>query len=232
MIVGLLTVKEEHDILGWTLERMAPHVEAFYVLDGSREWERTLDVCRQHPQMHGFTRDDDLPASYEAGRDGIRQHLLEQATADYGADHWFLLMHADEVWTVPPRSVADNHPDADGIVVPVACYFPREPWDDSRGPEQLTWHLAPGWPELRMFRGDVAYDPHQHFDVTPRGVSRLGYDYARVNHYPFRSPQQNRARAAATWDPDNYRAVPDVWDDRQIERFRAGRRCWEVLACD
>ena len=242
--IGLLMVNGENDILERTLAHNAEFVDAFYVLDGTRPHGESERICWQHPKCAGYTRDDQLPDSYGSEpRDGWRQHLYEQASADHGPDNWFLLLHGDEVWTADPRDTVTGHND--GFMFLLPFFFPRsgELWDYNVHPlDQLRWHLKPGFPEFRMFRGGrtVNYIPLQHHNTKPAGIHTIGYASAPILHYLYRSPEAQRARAqqhlATGFDIDNYRHVLDrdevYWTDEMIDSYRSRpQRFFEELAC-
>ncbi len=162
--------------------------------------------------------------------DGWRQQLLECAYADHGPDNWFVLLHGDEMWTANPRDLAG---DADAYRFNLPFYFPRagEPWDPDVHPlDQLAWSMGPGYPEFRMFRGgaNVRYNRRQHFSVLPQGLRSFADSGATINHYPYRAPTVQRARAArheeTGFDPDNYRHILDrdavFWTEDMIDGYR------------
>lgn len=241
MVIGLLMVAGEDDILEATLDSNARLVDCFYALDGSDPGSMARDIIEAHPKCAAYTHDDDLmrPRYPDRPVDGYRQHLLEQATQDHGHGHWYLLLHGDELWTGLP-----GEPDAhDGWNFPLPPYFPRdgEPWDYTRGPiEQLHWHLLPGYPEFRMFRGapGVRYIESQHFNVTPQGIQSIGWCDEPIRHYLYRAPEVQRIRAArhmrTGFDLDNYRHIITddavYWDDDRISSHR--QHPWfQELAC-
>lgn len=185
MLIGLLTVRCEHDILAETLPLHLALCDRVYTLDST-----------------------DAPT---ADRDGVRQMLLDQAYRDHGHDHWFLLLHADEVWRCDPRDLAAAHPGADGFRFRLPLCFNPAGWNDHAGVlDQASGRLLPGWREFRMFHGapHVRFDPAQHFNVQPRGLARVVDTAAEIDHYPYRSTASQLARKAATWDPDNYQDAP------------------------
>lgn len=220
-LIGLAMIHAENDILPETLPRNAKWLDALYILDGDGA---AFSIC-ETVGFDGYTTDADLPRPpYPAATtDGCRQHLLSQATAAHGSGNLFALIHGDELWTADPRETAVT--DHDGWMFPLPCYFPREPWDDSRTPlAQLHWSLRPGYPEFRLFRGPAEYAKDQHFNVVPSGVNRIGRSEHSILHFPFRSPDSQRARAVASFDPGNYghvrQGVDLVWGDDRIEHER------------
>lgn len=239
MRIGLLMVANENDILERTLNLNAELVDCFFTLDGGDEPAKA--ICEAHPKHAGYLRDGDLDDRFPANPvDGYRQALYELAAAEYGRDNWFLLLHGDEVWTGMP---ADADLDAfDGFMFRLPVYFPRqgEPWDYTVHPlDQLRWHLGPGYPEFRMFHGgtDVNYDPHQHNNITPSGLSRIGFCDHPIRHYLYRSPEHQHARAArharTGFDPGNYQHISQrgetFWSDEMIDGYMR-QDYWRNLA--
>lgn len=242
MNIGLLMINGENDILERTLAANCEFVDCFYALDGTVPGGTSRAICRAHPKFRGYTHDRIMATRKGYGpipRDGWRQFLYEQASAAYGRDNWFLLLHGDEVWTGLP----DNMDDHDGFMFSLPVYFPRagEPWDNTVHPlDQLRWHLGPGYREFRMFKGGdhVNYEPQQHFNVTPAGIARIGGCDKPIRHYPYRAPKVQRERAArheqTRFDPENYRHITDgdavYWDDQQISGWQASNDCFRELA--
>jgi hypothetical protein len=233
--LGLLMICDEDDILADTLRTNAGLVDAFYVLDGTADNSRSRAVCEGFDNCEAYFTDDDLPKPPypRQPRDGYRQFLYAHAVTDHGHDNWFLLLHGDEVWTFDPRTVTARWPNADGFGFRLPFYFPhaRDGWHDDIAPlDQLRWRLGPGWPEFRMFLGGdrVGYDPNQHFNTQPRGLRNVAWTDNEIRHYPFRSPETQRARASrhvvTGFDPDNYQHITDgdavLWDERMIDSFR------------
>lgn len=211
--IGLLMCgAADEDVLGETIEQNERLVDCFYAL--------TAGASIKHEKCVWQARDSDVPASYpDRATDGYRQFLYEQAVLDHGHGNWFLLLHADEIWRVDPPTVVAEHPGADGFVFRVPFWFPVEPWDNTRGISQLTHRLGPGWPEFRMFRGspDVGYQPGQHFNTAPSGLRNIVHTDHVIDHYPYRSAEQQAAKRAHHFDPDNYQQEP-VWTEETIRR--------------
>lgn len=242
-VIGLLMVRGEDDILGSVLQYNVPLVDAFYVLDGTTPNDKSAALCQQRIECCGYWCDGDLPERYgTVPRDGWRDWLLLHAVTDWGVDNLFVLLHGDEVWTCDPREVADAHRAADGFVFNLPVYFPHAEWQEGVHPfDQITWSLGPGWPELRMFRGSerTHFDPDQHFNVTPQGVGRIVNTHREIKHYPYRSPEVQRARARqhfdSGFDPDNYRHIVErdevIWTPEVISRWQASSSRWRELRC-
>lgn len=218
MLIGLLLVNEEDDILEATLARHETIADCFYALDGTADNTFSRDVITGSEACAGYITDDDIDTPVV---DGMRQHLYELAARDHGYDHWFLLLHADEVWNTHPAHIVEQNPGHDGYILRCPFYIPRHQWKYDVHPlDQLVWSFRPGWPELRMFRGgdSVGFTADQHFNVTPAGIDNVKATEYVVRHYPFRSPKQQARRALASFST-NYRWEP-LWTDAMIEQAK------------
>lgn len=232
MNIGLLMIREENDILERVLAMNYEIYDVLYVLDGTVPSDVSYDICEATGKLCGFWTDAELPRPpYPEGTVcGYRGFIHDQAVSDFGPDHWFLELHGDEVWTFLPEDVIEAWPGYDGFGFRLPCYFPRDEWKANVHPlDQLRWHLLPGWPEFRMYRGNpgVQWDPTQHFNTQPSGLSNIIWTPRVIKHYPYRSPEAQRARAAAHqqsgFDPSNYQHIVHddevVWTDAMIQRF-------------
>lgn len=244
MNIGLLMVADENDILERVIRTHEEIVDVFYVLDGSTPNDESRRICEASAKCAGYLTDAELPRPPYPERPvcGYRQAMYEQAVRDHGCDHWFLILHGDEIWTTHPDEIVDG--TADGYWFLLPFYFPRagEEWDDETHPlDQLRWRLGPGYPEFRMFKGgpDVRYDEHQTYNTKPQGVCGNGRSTAPILHYLYRSPEVQRTRARrhieSGFDPDNYRHILDrdevYWCDEMIARYQA-QPYWQELVCD
>lgn len=231
--LGLLMINGENDVLETVVESHCEFVDAFYVLDGTVPNGESLAICESFEQCRGYITDAELPRPPfpEKPVCGYRQALLEMAVADYGCDNWFVVLHGDEVWTANPRLTVRE--EFDGYVYLLPFFFPRdgEPWDDKKHPlDQLRWHLGPGFPEFRLFRGgpNVAYDPCQTFNTRPNGIRNVALEPDPILHYLYRSPETQRARAAqhleTGFDPANYQHIAEqdqvYWTDEMIAAYQ------------
>ncbi len=171
---------------------------------------------------------------------GYRQALYKAAVADHGWDHWFLVLHGDEIWTAHPDDIVGDGRDGYWFLLPF--YFPRagDPWQDDVHPlDQLRWRLGPGFPEFRIFRGGphVRYEETQSFNTKPTGIVGDGRCDAPILHYLYRSPDVQRERASRErqLDIDNYRHIIDrdevYWTDDMIGRYMAQPH-FAMLSCD
>lgn len=232
-LIALLMVNDEDDILGRTLMHNSQWFDAFYVLDGSTDNTLSEKICRSHPKCWAYRTDAQLPRPPfpEKSVCGYRKFIHDLAVMDHGADNWFMLLHADELWPFDPRDYT-RQSMFDGFVFNLPFFFPRDEWDYCRHPiDQLTWSLGPGWPEFRLFRGGegVSYDANQRFNAAPQGLRSTFHETEnKILHYPYRSPEVQRARAAThertQFDPDNYQHIVKddacIWTDEMVQEYR------------
>jgi len=232
MNVGLLMVAEENDILARVLEANDRVYDVLFVLDGTspERSEATREIVCATGKCKGYWTDDQLPRPpYPVGTTcGYRGYIYDRAVEALGTDHMFLELHGDEVWQHTPAEVAAAWPTADGFGFRLPFYFPREPWVAGvHALDQLRWHMRPGWPEFRMFRGSpyVSFDPAQHFNTQPSGLINVVWTPFTIKHYPYRAPEVQRRRAAmhevTKFDPGNYQHIVHgdavYWTDAMIE---------------
>ena len=221
--IGLLMTSGENDILGRTLGHNAQWCDALYTLDGGDGYDLAVAIVAEINPFDDYWQDDELPYRKPV-RDGARQWLYEQAVHEHGVDNWFLLLHGDEVWKDDPRGLPKRYPDADGFVFRLPlCYRPHEWRPDRPVLEQMTGRLRPGYPEFRMFRGgtNVSYDPAQHFNTQPRGLTNIVQTDREILHYAFRSPESQMLKKRVSFAPDNFTDCPMTGD--QIEAKFFGR---------
>jgi hypothetical protein len=235
LFIGLLLVNQENDILERVLYNHCDLVDCIYALDGTEANRVSQHLIRATGKCAGYWTDSELPRPpYPEGTVcGYRGFIYDKAVEEHGSDHWFVQLHGDEVWTFHPSKPIAAHPEADGFIFHLPFYFPRvdDGWDDGVHPlDQLQWRLEPGWPEFRLFHGGpgVHFDPAQHFDTQPRGLSRVVETGDQIKHYPYRAPGVQRVRARiherTGYDPSNYehilRGDRVLWTDEMIEQAK------------
>ncbi|MDZ7801314.1 MAG: hypothetical protein U5K81_11055 [Trueperaceae bacterium] len=201
MNIGLLLTYQEGDVLEEMLRVNAASVDAIFALDGSSDGsERILAAC---PKVEAVLRDEEVAPDGRV-RDHHRQALLDRARQRYGADHWYTLMHGDEIFHDDANAVVEAAERAGAHRVNWAAmqFFLHE--DDTLDPtlpvqERVRWY-SPFWVELRQFRDrpGAAYRSGEHGRVVPRGIGWRPYGRMPIlKHYPFRSEAQARARIEA-----------------------------------
>lgn len=233
MFIGLLMNSHEDDVLEATLANNLQFCDTFYVLDGTVPNTESKAICEATGKLGGYITDVELPKPpfTEKPVCGYRRAIHELAVADHGTDHWFLILHGDEWWEFDPRDFAGQS-DADCYVFNLPFYFPRDEWDYNQHPlDQLKWNFRPGYPEPRMFKGsdDVFYDARQQWNAAPQGLKNVEDRPEAIRHYLFRSPDNQRARAArhveTGFDPDNYQHITSqdrvYFDAELIQKYQS-----------
>ncbi len=222
-VLGIMLIRNENDILMEVLREHVRHCDHIFILDGATEDpETSRAICKSFPAVSYFL-ESELPALYSRPiRDGARQFLLDQARRAYGENRgWFVLLHGDEIFVDSPQDIISSYdPFADCLAVDSLLYFlhrDQKPfvWDDNKPlAEQIRWYAGPGWPEIRMFRNrtGVGYEPAQHSNLLPRGISSAFKTNFKLKHYPYRSPKSQAARATdrtqiTGFSPGTYRHV-------------------------
>lgn len=219
MNIGLLLVAEEDDILERILGEHEQIVDCFYALDGTPDNTYSRDLLTSSEKCAGYLTDAEIDGPVLCG---MRKVIHDLAVADHGPDHWFLILHGDEVWPSSVEEITAADPSADGFMFRLPFYIPRDEWDYDRSAlDQLRWRSEPGWPEFRLFHGavGVAYRRDQYMNTQPHGLRKIAWAREPILHYPYRSPESQRARATARLDPANYQhasAGRFYWTDEMI----------------
>ena len=201
MNIGLLMTYNEADIIEEMMATNRHAVDAIFALDGSDDGTDTL--LAGYPEVKHIFKDKEVAPEGRV-RDFHRQVLLDAARERYGANHWFTLMHGDELFHDDPRAAIARaeRQGAKRINWAVMQFFPHttdEPLN-TRVPVQdrLRWY-SPFWVEIRQFKGTsrTHYVPGKHGQVIPAGVGLRPYSkMPLLKHYPYRSPAQMRRRLA------------------------------------
>lgn len=217
MIVAITMVRDEIDILPWTLAHMLDQVDYVIVadngsVDGTRE--HLADMAAASPSRL-LVQDDPEPGYYQADK---MTRLAHQA-GDMGAT-WVVPFDADEAWDLPDLATLD----ADVITVRPWWHVPHN--DDPVDPNPLVrirWRLSQ---RQAMPKVAFRYHPHAQLHMGNHAVRRpIGSTIAaagEMRHYPFRSLDQTRRKV--TNGAQAYRAAPDLdagygahW--RQLDSF-------------
>lgn len=208
---GITMVKNEEDVIGYTLQNMVEQVNHVIVAD-NLSTDNTRDI------LHGFgssvTVVDDKDPAY---RQSEKMTALANRAKSLGAT-WVVPFDADEWWEPLKASTIKEALaglDQDVAIAKMYNFVPTdEDTVDCRNPVlRMSWRLKE-WNPLHK----VACRTHQglviemgnHAATYPYQSVRAVDDVLRVRHYPWRSPEQfvNKAvqggRALALTDlPDH-----------------------------
>lgn len=189
---GIAMVKDEIDILRWTLPQMLCQVDEVLVADnGSTDGTRELleDMLDRYPTLHVI--DDPEVAYYQA-----RKMTAMAGMARLGGADWVVPFDADEVWYSGDYSISETLEDLPiHAVARAALYDHRRVVgeDDDTDPNPLTrmgWRTrAPGGlPKVAVrtcLRVNIEMGNHgaHYLDGTIE-------DKLVVRHFPYRSADQ------------------------------------------
>ena len=203
-LIGLMMIRNEHDVLAEALRNHSCFCRAIYVLDGSRGEAQiaTREICERFPKVEGYWHDDET--GYEQPlRDGARQLLLERAREAHGLNNWFALLHGDELWGEDPRPKLEIPDRPCAVLTQLYHFFPhssdRDSWSfPGNGAIEATarWYMMPPGKEHRLFfdTGEHNYEVTQHSRTIPPGIPETTLPIA-IKHYSYRTPEQAYQRA-------------------------------------
>lgn len=173
-------VRDEEDILPYTLELMMSQVDHAIIadnlsVDGTRAILESFDnVTVVEDREVGYFQADKMT------------NLAHQA-GDMGAT-WVVPFDADEAWWLPDF----DRIDADVVTARPYVYVPHKP----SGPNPVTgWHWRMPEPE-RQNKVCFRYDPNAQLHMGQHDVTRPGHrvEAATVRHYQYRSLEQVRRK--------------------------------------
>ena len=245
--IGLLTVRNEADVLAEALAWHTVWFRNIVAIDGSTDGGRDmLNACPYVVKV--FDDADVVPRYGRNGRfcDACRQPALDFIRDRYGVENvWVTLLHADEFWWDDPKRMAEQaHADGDTCVLWGEYRFFLHTSDRGRlDPalpvvQRLTWYAGPFF-EWRQFRlpEHQLYIPGTDHRTLPTGMPpRRWPRVPRYRHYPYRSEAQAAAAyvdkvAARYWQPDHaWLAGGDPYRDSLPRPRDPGIAAWQNVA--
>lgn len=201
---GITRVKDEVDILAFTLSHMASEgLDGIFIVDNGST-DGTLEVIREFHDMHmpaGDPRDWGPPLVFVADDPDVAYYQSKKMTAMadvaskfYGAD-WIVPFDADELWCATDMPLGDYLRSLHGVdCVRATLYnhFPSSGDGDEPNPfERITWRDANPAPLPKVavrWRTGMTINMGNH--SADGGVSELKFAQMRVLHFPWRSPAQ------------------------------------------
>jgi len=210
--IGLLTCRNEVDIIESGLAGHARYFDTIVAIDGSDDGSREVIECC--PEVVKCFHDEDILAPGERFSDGHRSVALQWIIEHYGfRDVWVTLLHPDEFWEDDPVLMAEFAADDAATFVLWAefrFFLPTELqfwWRDApaqflslTAEKRLMYYAGPFF-ERRQF----SLKTHRHYIVgrdhdtlpAPVTVPHMRWHHIpRFRHYPFRSPDQIQKRAS------------------------------------
>lgn len=198
-IHSLMVVKNEGDVIDYTLRRAVEWSDRIYVFDtGSRDdtWEAVQAAARRHAAIVPFRRET------RPFNDSLRGELFRQFRAEAGADAWWCRLDGDEVYVDDPRDFLAAVPAPHHVVWAAQAQFYFTAADVAR--------FAPDGPAPKIDEGNrprfylTNSSEPRFFRHRPRLAWSHGAWPAHVGlvhprrilqcHFQWRSPQQIQLR--------------------------------------
>lgn len=236
-VAAVLLVKDELDIVEFTLRHLAGQVDEIIVSDnGSTDGTREL---LDELYRHGVVAEvlDDPVAGYWQS---VKVSALADLARERGHD-WVLPVDADEMWVTEPneRPIREHllslSPDVQACKARLFHYLPtaQDP-SETVAPSpfrRIGWRLAEAssLPKMaaRLVSG-LVIEAGNHSVKIDGAWPRLVAGGLRVNHYSWRSPEQyarkirNGARAYAATDlPEDVGPHWRMWGDPEAPGLEA-----------
>lgn len=229
MIVGITMVRDEADIVQYTIEHMLTQVDRVYVLDNnSSDGTGAL--------LDAMTGDGRVEVRYDpeiAYRQADKMTQLAHHAGSQGAT-WIVPFDADEAWFLP-----DLYNQAADVVLATQYIFVPTPCDnqDEINPLKRIRHRYSVPDEHKKvafrYRPDVSLAMGNH-DVVHPGIR---IENATVRHYMYRTLEQARRKVAN--GTAAYLAAPDLMQRHGSHWFwlnsltpEQQEEWWEAYICD
>lgn len=250
-VAAVMLVKDEADVIGYTLDHLATQVDAIFVLD-NLSTDATPEILASFTGADLWWSTDDDPGYRQAEKTTSLARLAYEKGFD-----WIVPVDADELWRCPDPAIrlGDALDELPPFVVFAKAFLfdhkvtSQDPVDEPNPFRRIGWRFRePGkLPKVAVRASpEVAIGMGNHDAETFRGggvVSSTGRallvdDRAVVEHYTWRSEEQfvrkirngYRAYAAAPeLDPGfgaHWRAFGDPDEEGFEDRVRGWFREW------
>lgn len=198
MIVAVTMVRDEEDVIGYTLAHLLEQVDHAIVAD-NLSTDSTRDILEAFDRVTVI--DDPVEAYHQADKMTALAHLA----GDMGAE-WVVPFDADEAWWLPDLDI-----DATVVTARPHVYVPHP--TDPADPNPITrmhWRLPdPEKQSKVIFR----YHPDAQLHMGQHDVVRPGprVEAARVRHYQYRTLEQVRRKVSNGVGAYNASKLPDLY---------------------
>lgn len=223
-VVGIMMAKDEADIVHEVVRHLSDQIQNLFFSAGDAP---TRDVIVASNSVNGWARE--APAPIGMRTDGHRQVLLDMArdARDHEGDRrptWVVSVQGDEIYhdDLLRHVIMADEERATVLNCQVATFLPhesqREGWDWTQPlGRRLTYYIwdfgeHTGFLDLPWLH----YKADEHMRAHPRGIYPGVWAKKKPvrKHYPFRSPEQMRARIEdrlkSGWQP-HYAHYQDVF---------------------
>lgn len=214
-IHGILLVKNEADIIEWSLADASKYLDSIYVLDNGSEdgtWELIQAIAKRNAKVVPM-------GQYVAPfNDALRSRIFNRFRDRAVVGDWWCRFDADEIYAEDPRPKLARVPPFHHVVY--GQYLNYElTHDEASRFEHLAQETPPtinGANCPRYYRRDYLHSEAHFFRHRPRLVWEMGSwprhmginasTYVLIKHFRYRSPQQiqlrlntRQAATAAGW---------------------------------
>ena len=204
-IHGLMTVRDEDDILEQNLRASLEWIDTIHVYDtGSTDlsWDIVQDFAKRDARVVPVRRESTV------FNEALRGILFEQARRSAADGDWFLRLDADEFYERSPRQFLTREIRSHETCVYLQWYFFRltsrevRDWEcgveglpDRQRPiiERRRFFTVPSYAEPRLFRyrKTMRWPSAASF---PRNAGYIARKRIPIRHYPHRDPVQLEKR--------------------------------------
>lgn len=222
MIVGVTMVRDEADIIGWTLSHLLNQVDHVVVAD-NLSIDRTPDI------LASFDRVTVIPDLDPAYTQSIKMTRLAHLAGDMGAD-WVVPFDADEAWWLPDLDI-----DATVVTCNPHVYVPQPTDGEDPNPiARFRWRLPDPEPQHKVI---FRYHPNASIHMGQHDVDRSGprATGTSVRHYQYRSLEQVRRKVTNGVGAYNASSLSKIygshWRDLDALDDDGLRRWWDAYCC-
>lgn len=207
--IGMLTVRNEVDVINEFLDDVALYFDTVIVMDDSSDG--TYEAIAARSFVKYLVKYSDVYDSKGRRTDGQKQHLFEHINKNYGYGNWITNLNADAFFMDDPNKTIEiaERESASLIKWGTYTFYPHQEdkivynlgeneWARTPIRERLSWCTDSGWPEDLQFKNapGQAFNVNEHARVVPQGIdiNSAASIFPTLLHYPLRSPKQIVAR--------------------------------------
>jgi glycosyltransferase involved in cell wall biosynthesis len=228
-IHGMLLVKNEADIIEWSLRESCKHFDHIYVLDNGSEdgtWELVREVARANPQVVPFEVDRS-PFS-----DALRAKIFNRYRQHSEEGDWWCRFDADEIFVSSPRTLLQDVAGSHSVVWGLFLNYMMTPAEAEKllrqspdSPPKINVTNCPRYYRKDYVHSEAMFFKHRHRLVWNQGSwpSHMGLVSPLrplVKHFRYRSAQQimlrlatRQSAAAAGW-PNFAHEMESSWKEK------------------
>jgi hypothetical protein len=225
--IGMLTVRNEVDVINEFLDDVALYFDTVVVMDDSNDG--TYEAIASRPFVKYLVKYSDVYDPKGKRTDGQKQHLFNFINENYGYGNWITNLNADAFFGHDPNKMCEmaEAENANLIVWDSWTFYPHindkerylespVKWNETPIRKRLRYATDTGWPENLQFKNQPGqeFDVNRHACVIPSGIFKVASFIPTLLHYPLRSPEQIIARC----------------DDRALTGFRTPEYYQTIIA--